>query len=232
LHNLTPIKYSKLIISFKSESINFLKNLKIKCQDIHQECFNNTLKVIESIPAISTVLLAATHVTLTQDNQGVNQWYSNSKRIFVDEQGVDWVRRLWGIPPSGPGKFSHNPVIRDHDYQGKLCLAIWEQWELEYLLNHYLTTEKNIWFFGSGFGVRRDPMGWGQLCDLIRHNHIRSMNILTHRHGISVNTELDNTVNVKKCQFIWPDWDQSDWQDIGNDVLIKTTLDWQVPPWE
>jgi hypothetical protein len=109
-------------------------------------------------------------------------------------------------------------------------VAIWEQWELEYLLNHCLTQDKNIWYFGSGMGVRRDPMGWGQLCDLIRWNHVRPMNLLTHRHGITVNTRSSD--NYKQSRFTWVDWTQTDWKDIGNDVVLKTTLDWQIPPWE
>jgi hypothetical protein len=198
-------------------------------QDIQQKCFDTTLEVIDSIPGISTILLACTHVTMDQHNQGPNLWYDNAKKIFVDEQGVDWVRRYWQVARD-PGFATHNPVIRDHDYQGKLCVAIWEQWELEYLLNHCLTQDKNIWYFGSGMGVRRDPMGWGQLCDLIRWNHVRPMNLLTHRHGITVNTRSSN--NYKQSRFTWVDWTQTDWKDIGNDVVLKTTLDWQIPPWE
>jgi hypothetical protein len=198
-------------------------------QPIQQQCFETTLQVIDSISSISTVLLASTHVTLDKSNQGINQWYNNAKQIFVDEQGVDWVRRYWSIP-RGPGFATHNSKIRDHDYQQKLCLAIWEQWELEYLLNHFLTQETNIWYFGSGLGVRRDPMGWGQLCDLIRHNHVRPMNILTHRHGITFNTQSQE--DFKQSKFTWVDWEQTDWKDIGNDVMLKTTLNWQIPPWE
>lgn len=198
-------------------------------QPIHNECFDITLKIIDSTPSISTVLLAATHVTLNKENQGVNHWYNNSKQIFVDEQGVDWVRRYWNVSRD-PGTVTLSPKIRDHNYQGKLCLAIWEQWELEYLLNHYLTREQNVWFFGSGLGVRRDPMGWGQLCDLIKHKHVRPLNILTHKFGISFNTRSGDS--FRNSQFIWIDWDQTDWKNIGNDVLVKTTLDWQIPPWE
>lgn len=198
-------------------------------QPIHQKCFDTTLQVIDSNPSITTVLLAATHVTLTKENQGVNHWYDNSKRIFVDEQGVDWVRRYWNAPKE-KGTVTHHPAIRDHNYQGKLCLAIWEQWELEYLLNHYLTSEKNIWFFGSGLGVRRDPMGWGQLCDLIKYKHVRPMNILTHKFGISFNTKSGD--NFRNSQFTWVDWNQTDWKNIDNDILVKSTLEWQVPPWE
>ena len=198
-------------------------------QDIQQQCFETTLRVIDSIDSISTVLLASTHVTLDQHNQGTNQWYDNAKRIFIDEQGVDWIRRYWNVPRD-PGFATHNTAIKNHDYQGKLCLAIWEQWELEYLLNHQLTKEKNIWYFGSGLGVRRDPMGWGQLCDLIRWNHVRPMNILTHRQGITFNTR--SSEDYKQCEFTWVDWPQTDWKDIGNDIVLKTTLDWQVPPWE
>jgi hypothetical protein len=198
-------------------------------QPSHQQCFDTTLRVIDSMPSITTVLLAGTHVTLDQETQGPNCWFDNSKKIFVDEQGVDWVRRYWSVARD-PGFTTHNSKIRDHNYQGKLCLGIWEQWELEYLLNHYLLQEKNIWFFGSGLGVRRDPMGWGSLCDLIKHKHVRPMHILTHQHGIAFNTQSDSW--YKKSKFTWVNWDQTDWQDIGNNIRLKTTLEWQIPPWE
>jgi hypothetical protein len=198
-------------------------------QDIQQKCFDTTLEVIDSIPGITTILLASVHVTLDQQNQGINCWYDNAKKIFVDEQGVDWVRRYWNVSRD-PGFATHNPKIRDHDYQGKLCVAIWEQWELEYLLNHCLTQEKNIWYFGSGLGVRRDPMGWGQLCDLIRYKHVRPMNILTHSQGITFNTR--SQPDFRQAKFTWVPWDQTDWKHIGNDIYQKISLDWQIPPWE
>ena len=197
-------------------------------QPIQQQCFEKTLQLIDSQPSISTVLLACTHVDMTQQNQGPNHWYDNAKTIFLDEQGVDWIRRYWQMPKK-PGFATHNPLLRDHDYQGKLCLAIWEQWELEYLLNHCLTKENNIWFFGSGHGVRRDPVGWGQFCDLVRHRHVRPMNILTHRQGMTINTMSGHS--YADSVFCWPPWEHTDWHELCDDIMIKTTLDWQIPPW-
>jgi hypothetical protein len=220
-------------IDFKGPGIAVIANAWSELnKDIHLTCFHETLKLIDSIKEISTVLLAATHVDLNQENQGINAWYDNAKRIFVDEQGVSWVRRYWSVPRD-PGFATHSPLIRDHDYGGKLCLAIWEQWELEYLLNHCFTQEQNIWYFGSGLGVRRDPFGWAQLCDLIRHRHVRPMNILTHRYGITDNfgTGFDSESN-----FSWVDWKNnnrssvgitgSDWCNIEEDIFLKINLEW------
>jgi hypothetical protein len=193
-------------------------------KDIHQHCFQTTLDTIDSNPAISTVLLAGTHVRLATDTQGPNQWVDNSRKIFVEEQGVDWVRRFWNQHASHES-FHINPLIRDHNYGGKLCLAIWEQWELEYLLNHRLTRESNIWYFGSGLGVRRDPFGWAQLCDLIKYKHVRPLNILTHRHGM-----INNCCNSSKwedCDFEYVEWEKlSDWANVDNDFVVKTSLEW------
>ena len=193
-------------------------------KDIHQKCFETTLNLIDSIPEISTVLLAGTHVTLNVENQGINCWYDNAKRIFVDEQGVDWIRRFWQAERD-PGFATHNPMIRDHNYGGKLCLGIWEQWELEYLLNHYLKKEQNIWYFGSGLGVRRDPFGWALLCDLIRHKHVRPISILTHRFGMVNN--LMNAESNDKCDWEWVDWAQlNNWTQVNDDIILKTDLEW------
>lgn len=193
-------------------------------QPIHQECFDVTLNFIDSCPSISTVILAATHVPLNKNTQGPNRWYNNSELIFVQEQGVDWIRRFWQLPRTHRIIANHNIKIRDHDYQGKLCLAIWEQWELEYLLNHHFIKEQNIWFFGSGPGVRRDPMGWGLTCDLIKHKHVRPLNIMTHKFGITEN--LDTNDDFTKSDFAYVDWSTTDWKEIEPNIMVKSTLDW------
>jgi hypothetical protein len=198
-------------------------------QPIQQECFDTTLDVIDNMSSLSTILLAGVHFDLNQDNQGPNKWYDHAKQIFVDEQGVDWIRRFWNKQSNF--KFATpNKKIKDHNYQGKLCILVQEQWELEYLINHYLTQEKNIWFFGSGLGVRRDPVGWGPTCDLIKHKHIRPMHLLTHQKGITVNTQ--SHTDFRHSQFTWVPWGKTDWQPIDNNFLVKTSLDWQIPPWQ
>lgn len=195
--------------------------------DIHLKSFQITLDCIDNNPNIQSILLAATHVNLNQYNQGPNAWFDHSKQIFVDEQGVDWLRQYWNKAQSNnTSSFHHSAIIRDHNYQGKPCIAIWEQWQLEWLINHYFTNIKNVWYFGAGLGVRRDPFGWGQLCDLIRYNHVRPLNILTHRQGM-LNNRMDSD-HVQKCNFEYIEWENiTDWEFITKDVLVKTTLDWQ-----
>jgi hypothetical protein len=197
-------------------------------QDIHLKSFQTTLSCIVTRPSIQSVLLAATHVTLTKETQGLNSWYDNSKTIFVDQQGVDYIRRLWHVAISSTANSSfchHNVLIRDHDYQGRPCIAIWEQWQLEWLLNHYFANIQNVWYFGAGLGVRRDPFGWAQLCDLIKHQHVRPVNILTHKFGMLNNRQ--NSSTVEKSDFEYIDWHSiPNWQFISEDILVKTDLEW------
>jgi len=192
---------------------------------IHQVCFNTTLDVIVNRPEITAVFLAATHVDLNKNNQGPNLWFDNAERIFFTEQGVDWVRRFWKVEKNKTFAH-HNPLIRDHNYQGKLCIALWEQWELEYLLNFQYPHVRNIWYFGSGLGVRRDPMGWGQLCYLIKYKHVEPLNILAHKNGITVNNK--DTSDFKTCTFTFPDWENgwNNFVQINDDIFCKQDLDW------
>jgi hypothetical protein len=198
-------------------------------KEIHQKSFQITLDIINNNPSIEYVLLAGTHVNLIDENQGSNQWVNRSRQIFVDEQGVDWIRRLWlktfDENNQTDRSFHHNPLIRDHDYQGRSCIAIWEQWQLEWLLNHYFPHIQNVWYFGAGLGVRRDPFGWGQLCDLIKHNHVKKVNILAHRSGMLNN--LCNATEVENCDFEYIEWEKiADWKFISDEIVVKTTLDW------
>lgn len=197
-------------------------------QSIHHNSFQCTLKCIQNHAGISAVLLAATHVELTADNQGVNQWYSNSRDIFVEKQGVDWIRRLWFRSQHDNNfnfaQFHHNPYIKNADYQGRPCIAVWEQWQLEWLLNRYFVDVENVWYFGAGLGVRRDPVGWAQLCDLIKYQHVRPINILTHKLGM-LNNRCSNT-DVTKSDFEYIDWQEVNWIDVTDEVVCKVGLEW------
>jgi len=199
-------------------------------QEIHKKSFDATIRCINFYPGIHSVLLAATHVGLNKENQGINLWYDNSRMIFVDEQGVDWIRRLWLAAADNKidlnrSLFHHNPSIRDHNYQGKFCMGIWEQWQLEWLLNHYFPQVKNVWYFGAGLGVRRDPFGWAQLCDLIRYQHTRPLNILSHRFGMLNNRQ--DSQNLNQANFEYIEWELlSDWHLVTQDIFVKTNLEW------
>ena len=196
------------------------------CQDIHTQSMQTALHCIDDHPSIQYILLAATHVDLNPNTQGHNAWYDNSKRVFVDEQGVDWVRRMWFTAlTQSPASYTVSPRIRDHDYGGRTCMAIWEQWQLEWLLNHLSPQVENVWYFGAGLGVRRDPFGWAQLCDLIKYNHVKSVNILSHRLGMLNNTQ--NAKDIADTDFEYIDWSALDnWRFVDQDIVVKTDLEW------
>ena len=192
-------------------------------QQQHRDCYQRIINFVHNSPFISDIVLSGNHCNLDSNTQGPNQWYSNSQRVFYDEQGVEWVRKLWSLPQ--PASFATvEPSIRDHVWQ-KQCLAAWEQWQLEYLINHVFTQTQNIWYMGIGWswGLRRDPLGWGQACDLIRHQHIRHMNILTSKSLI-----LDNLAtheDFELSDFAVPDL-SNDWGLISHDVYAKISLEW------
>jgi len=196
-------------------------------KEIHKKSFQVTLECIDSHSSIESILLAGTHVNLDKENQGPNNWYDNSRTIFVDEQGVDWIRRLWQLArDTNQVHFRHNPFVRDHNYHGRPCIGIWEQWQLEWLLNHYFPHIENVWYFGAGLGVRRDPFGWAQLCDLIKFKHVRPLNILSHKFGMINNRQ--NSHDFSQLDFEYIEWDQlPNWQFVNDDVLVKTDLEWQ-----
>lgn len=194
-------------------------------QDIHKKFFQLIVDTIANNPSIEYILLSASHVNLTKENQGPNKWFDNSQRVFVDEQGVDWVRRLWqqAVYESQSKAFvSHNSLVRDFNYNGKLCIGVWEQWQLEWLLNHEFPHIDNVWYFGAGLGPRRDPIGWAQLCDLIKFGHVKNLNILTHQFGM-----LNNGGSWKEYSFEYIEWEKIDgWTKINDETLVKTNLDW------
>lgn len=188
---------------------------------IHQ-CLINIVKFVESKSSIDTIILSGNHVKLDETNQGANQWYTNARQIFLDEQGVDWVRRFWAIPK--PATFATvSSLVKDYNWNKK-CISIWEQWQLEYLLNHVVTHQQNIWYFGAGLGVRRDPIGWGQLTDSIHYNHVRNLNILT-KQSCMLNNSLDHP-NFKKSTFTNPELDQHGWCLVEDDIYVKSTSNW------
>lgn len=190
-------------------------------QQIIEHCLHNIIDFVDSVPAFEVTVLGGNHVTVSLDTQGKNSWYSNSRRIFVEEQGVDWVRRLWG--KNEIGTVSWYEPIRDYEWQTD-CISVWEQWQLEYLLNHVYPNIQNVWYFGIGLGVRRDPIGWGHLSDSIRCNHVRDVNILTKQDCLLHNTMDDP--DFVKTTFTNPDFSGTDWCLVKGDVYAKTTRNW------
>jgi hypothetical protein len=191
-------------------------------RQLHRQCFANILNCIDSRPEISVILLNAAHVHVGEALEGVNLWYSHAREIFQDKQGVDYVRRLWKQHPRA--YYDHEPLIRDHDYGGKTCVMIWEQWQLEYLLNREFAQHENIWYMGIGLGVRRDPIGWGQLCDLIRHQHVEPRRVLIKQDCVLDN--MQDTNDHATSTFQHPELATDQWSRITDDIYVRTTLDW------
>jgi hypothetical protein len=184
-----------------------------------QECYHTINSTIMNNPDIETVWLSGNHVAVE-----MNDWYQTSNRIFFEEQGVDWIRRLWHMDKA-ESFATVADVIKLHDYSPRQQLIIWEGWQLEYLLNHEFKHIECLYYFGIGwnFGVKRDKIGWGQTCDLIKHNHIRPLKLATVKGCVLSNLETHN--NFRKCDFATPDFTEHNWQ-VENNIIVKQDLNW------
>ncbi len=195
-------------------------------QNIHAKAINNIIQFIESSNSIHTILLSDYHTKINSEIQGPNRWYSNAEEIFYSQQGVDWIKRYWKQLDTTQKFVNVSSKILNHSWK-KPCISISEQWQLSYLLNHDFSETTNVWYFGIGwnFGIKRDYIGWGQLCDLVRAKHIiKPINILTHRYCVLAN--LSTSPNFQLTKFDYPNFDKSDWKPLENDVYIKTSLEW------
>lgn len=185
------------------------------------EFYHSICDYIKSQPQISCVIASGNHVTV---DPTCGTFYKNSQRLFEDEQGVDWLRRYWQQRP--PGKFTLASEIIDQDWAVDHYI-IWEQWQIEYILRHVMPDIQNIWYFGVGWnlGVRRDPIGYGPVCDLMRYQHIRHRNILIEKSLMIKNQNPQGFWHGKKLEPI-DDGDLIGWQAVGNDIYYKLDLDW------
>jgi hypothetical protein len=184
-----------------------------------RECFNNINSTIMNNPDIETVWLSGNHVEVE-----MNDWYRLSNRIFLEEQGVDWIRRLWHMD-KGESFANIADVIKWYNYSPRQQLIIWEGWQLEYLLNHEFKHIECLYYFGIGwnFGVKRDNIGWGQTCDLIKHNHISPRKLATVEGCVLTNLETHK--DFRKSDFATPDFTQHNWQ-FENNIIVKQDLNW------
>lgn len=187
-----------------------------------KECLSQIIKFIDSKSCFQVTVLGGNHVIVDQTTQGINKWYDASRRLFVEHQGIDWMRRYWASKDLG--QVTWDTSIRDHAWNTE-CISIWEQWQLEYLLNHVYTDVKNVWYFGIGLGVRRDPIGWGHLCDSIHYGTVRSnIDILTEKNCLLHNT-MDHPDFVKTT-FTSLDFSNTDWCLVEDDIYVKSTSNW------
>jgi hypothetical protein len=196
--------------------------------ELHQEVYQQIINFVCDSPAIQTVVISDKHTAITQD-----PWHKNTREIFFDSQGVDWIRRYYVELASRNAGSAFGVTVAETllncNWNNKTCIAISEQWQLEYLLRNDFSHIKNVWYFGVGWnvGVQRDYIGWGQLCDSVKFNHVpNTFNILTKKACCLVNVTTDPNVHYTKCVFEYPSFDHSDWDVVTDDIHVKTTRDW------
>ena len=200
-------------------------------QPRHQQLISNIIDFV-STDDFDTILVSAEHNKLDNNTQGPNNWIDTEKRIFYTEQGVDWIRQQYHSAVEKRNRLAFSTASRsilDHDWQGKNCVAVSEQWQLEYMMNHNLAHVKQVWYFGIGWnlGVKQSGIGWGQLCDLISHDHIRpQIDILTNRTCILENLEPYSGKHFTQCQFDYPVLTSTEWKETQPNIDIKTNWQW------
>lgn len=191
-------------------------------QPIQTQLYQDILNFVNNTPAIEMVIVGSQHNTVAN-----SQWTSSAESIFLLEQPIDWIRRYYSNLPQR--QFTKLARSLDHDsWHGKNKIAIQEQWQLEYLLNHYYSHVENVYYFGIGwnFGVQRDQIGWGQLCNSITFKQTRPVNILTHEKLSLVNVSVNQTLHYTSCVFDYADFSNSTWQSTGNLLRFKQDYSW------
>ena len=204
----------------------------IGCWEDHKDtaivqCYNNIIDNIIQNKSIHSIILSGNHSKITNKNQGPNQWYSKSEDIFLNEQGVAWIRDQWNFSNNQDSSFSADPSYLIKDYNWNLnCITASEQWQIEYLMNHIFIDTVNVWFYGIGwnYGVMRDPIGWGHFYDLMKFNHIKQRNLLTNTSCIMIN-DNSGKMNPDNDNFIHPHPARSDdlpgWDHVSEKIFIK-----------
>lgn len=192
-------------------------------QPIQTKLYQDILNFVNTLPSIETVIVGNQHNTVANP-----QWKSTAESIFLLEQPIDWIRRYYSTLPQQ--QFTRLVESLDHDlWNKKNKIAIQEQWQLEYLLNHYYSHVENVYYFGIGWnvGVQRDYIGWGQLCNSITFKQIRPVNILTHEKLSLVNVSINQNLHYTACAFDYADFSNSTWQPIGNFLRCKQDYSWR-----
>lgn len=183
------------------------------------ECYERIVNTINRDSSIETVWLNGDHLQTMPE-----VWYSNSRQVFVEECGVDWVRRAFEVAPRSQFATASHMITQQH-FDNRLRLIVWEGWQVEYLLNHRFQHIERLHYFGIGWnkGVKRDHVGWGQTCDLMRHKHIRPRELVATPGCVLSNIAPHK--DFRLFEFDKPNFEEHNWQK-QNGLYVKKDLDW------
>lgn len=163
--------------------------------------FLNIKKFIDSLPSISTVILASYNVV----DSPVTIWHKNSLELLGQEKF------------NSKDLISHLPVeeYRNTDKEilnwvtDKYQISMHYLWELELLLSR--TKIDNFYLCGGSTDqcVMNRPLGWESLSEFIKNNNMQSRILL---HKDCVNDDDGNTFSVEKY---------SGWQSTANPFIFE-----------
>ena len=183
------------------------------------KCYERIVNSIYQDSSIETVWLSGNHLSTLP-----HTWYANSRQLFVEESGIDWIRRAFEHRPSSMSVTASHKIV-EQPFDGKPRLLVWDGWQIEYLLNHTFAHIQRLQYFGIGwnFGVKRDPIGWGPTCDLIRHKHIASRELATKEDCVLSNISPNSDFRLNK--FGQPNFAEHNWK-MHNGRHLKQDLNW------
>ena len=169
---------------------------------------------------IETVWLNGEHI-----NIHTNPWYHNTHQLLYVGQGVDWIRRAWTEPRPRSVFADMADTILNPPYHREQ-LIVWEGWQLEYMLNHTHPHIERLYYFGVGWdqGIKRDAVGWGHVCDMITHEHVKPRQLVTVPDCVLTNTETH--ADIEQFDFAEPTWAEHNWQLSQSDLYHKQDWLW------
>ncbi len=155
---------------------------------------------------IDSVWLNGEHV-----NTQIDPWHHNTHQFLYENQGVDWIRRAWTQSQQAPAFADVADSIRDYAY-GREQLLVSEGWQIQHMLNHTHQHIERLYYFGVGWdqGMKCDAVGWGQVCDLITHQHVKPRQLVTVPHCVLTNTGRSD--QIETFEFVTPNFAEHNWQ--------------------
>jgi hypothetical protein len=121
--------------------------------------------------------------------------------IFLNCQGVTHIREAYKMSKLKKGIQKIHPTILEASSK-KHCVMLNDSWQMEYYLNKVVNKTERVLFVGIGWnmGLRRNPTGWGRMCEMRQWKHIDEKLII----ATTPNSILVNTKPLLHLQFLTP----------------------------
>jgi hypothetical protein len=146
---------------------------------IREELMSNIESALRNIRDLKFVGLASydtqEYSKLALPHVRNSQWYRNAKDLFCKKHQVRWVQDLYLAGTPAADAKTH-PKLIDLKLENVFQIAMFGDWQLEYLIRHRFPNIRNIFLFGLSWEIclQSRPLGWIAISKLILNRHIRS----------------------------------------------------------